>query len=512
MITRFSAAALTFVIATACSFGAPNLLIITVDDMNCDSVGVYGCPLTDITPNMDKLASEGIRFEMAHVQVGNCYPSRNVMFSGRFPHSSGVEGFYQVRDIKFPVMCDVMQKAGYYVGIRGKVSHSTPYQPYRWDNDLTKTPEGRQENIKDVPSYYRSTKRGIENAEKAGKPFVINVNISDPHKPFWKPSDQQTADKKASKVYSSEDVPVPGFLWDDGVVRQELALYYNSVSRADDAVGAVLKALDESGKSDETVVMFLSDHGMPLPFAKTQLYHHSTRTPWMVRWPGVVKPGSVDGDHMISAVDMLPTLCEIVGTEIPQGVEGRSFLPLIKGEKQDNRGFVIKEYNENAGGNRHPIRGVQTAEYLYLFNPWSDGTRRFKTATQGTSTYRQMVKLAKTDSKIAARLDLFDHRVVEELYDVMTDPDCLNNLVKSPEHADDLAALHRILGEWMKETNDPLLEAFNHRDNSKKLDELMTAIEDVAEKRRSERRRIKKDGNPKGKGKSNAKKNKKKSQ
>ena len=107
----------------------PNLLIITVDDMSCDSVGSFGCELSGTTPNSDKLAAQGMRFHYAHVQVGNCYPSRNVMFSGRYPHNTGVEGFYQVKDPQYPHLVDVMSEAGYFVAIRGKVSHSTPYQP-----------------------------------------------------------------------------------------------------------------------------------------------------------------------------------------------------------------------------------------------------------------------------------------------------------------------------------------------------------------------------------------------
>ena len=122
----------------------PNLLVITVDDMSCDSAGVFDGVIPDLTPNMDQLASEGLRFEMAHVQVGNCYPSRNVMFSGRYPHSSGCEGFYRVQN-DYPVFCDIMQKAGYYAAIRGKVSHSTPFQPYRWDTDLTINEDGSKE-------------------------------------------------------------------------------------------------------------------------------------------------------------------------------------------------------------------------------------------------------------------------------------------------------------------------------------------------------------------------------
>lgn len=108
----------------------PNILFISVDDMNCDSVGVYGCRLPGTTPNMDRLASQSLRFAHAHVIVGNCMPSRNAMFSGRYPHNNGVEGFYQVRNPDYPVLADLMQANGYFTGIRHKVSHSTPYHPY----------------------------------------------------------------------------------------------------------------------------------------------------------------------------------------------------------------------------------------------------------------------------------------------------------------------------------------------------------------------------------------------
>ena len=107
-----------------------NVLIITTDDMSCDSVGVYGAKLKGTTPNMDQLAAQSLRFNHAFVQVGNCMPSRNVLFSGRYPHNNRVEGFYQVPDPGYPVMSDLMKAGGYYTGIRGKVSHSTPYSPY----------------------------------------------------------------------------------------------------------------------------------------------------------------------------------------------------------------------------------------------------------------------------------------------------------------------------------------------------------------------------------------------
>jgi N-sulfoglucosamine sulfohydrolase len=131
----------------------PNILIITVDDMSADSLGAFGCKLPDTSPQIDKLAAQGMKFNLAHVQAGNCMPSRNVMWSGRYTHHNHIEGFYQVRDVDYPVLTDLMRSGGYFTGIRGKVAHSTPYSPYKWDIDLDTAPDGTKVHGKDAPSY-----------------------------------------------------------------------------------------------------------------------------------------------------------------------------------------------------------------------------------------------------------------------------------------------------------------------------------------------------------------------
>ena len=462
----------------------PNILLLTVDDMSCDSVGVYGCKLPGTTPHMDRLAAQSLRFAHAHTTVGNCMPCRNVMFSGLHSHNNKVEGFYQVKNPGWPHLVDLMKASGYFTGIRGKVSHSSPYQPFAWDAILDALPDGTKAHIKDVRSYGAATTAGITQAKAAKKPFCLVVNISDPHKPFWKgPNDPH----KPSRIYTADEVPIPGFLFDDPQVREELALYYTSVRRADDAVGAVLKALETSGEADNTVVMFMSDHGMPLPFAKTQLYHHSTRTPWMVRWPGVTRPGSVDKQHMISVVDFLPTVLDIIGIKHPKRLDGRSYLPLLKGDTQPSRGHVIKEYNENSGRSRDPMRAIQTKRFLYLFNPWSNGERVFATATTGTATFRRLAALAKTNNKLASRLDLYKHRVPEELYDVVKDPDCLHNLIDSPQHLAELKRLRAKLDAELVKSKDPILEAFRKREDR----EFVEAYVQQLEKEAGERKRNK---------------------
>jgi N-sulfoglucosamine sulfohydrolase len=468
----------------------PNILLVTVDDMSCDSVGVFGCKLPGTTPNMDRLAAQSLRFAHAHVTVGNCMPCRNVLLSGLYSHNNQIEGFYQVKNPGWPHMVDLMKASGYFTGIRGKVSHSAPYQPYAWDANLDTLPDGSRAHNKDAESYGLSTADGIAQAKAAKKPFCLVVNISDPHKPFWSKTRGGGKDVHVpSRIFKPREVPIPGFLFDDPQVRAELALYYSSVRRGDDCVGKVLAALDASGEAKNTVVIFLSDHGMPLPFAKTQLYHHSTHTPWMIRWPGVTKAGAIDEKHMISAVDFLPTVLDIVGAEHPQRLDGRSFLPLLHGKKQSNREHVIKEYNENAGASRDPMRAIQTKRYLYLFNPWSNGKRVFATATTGTVTYRRMAALASSDKNLAARLDLYKHRVPEELYDVANDPDCLVNLIAHPNHQAALPALHAELEAWMKRTQDPMLEVFQKRADANFREAYVRKVEKEALERRANRRR-----------------------
>lgn len=498
------------------SFSAPpNLLIITTDDMSCDSVGVYGCKLKDTTPNMDRLAAQSLRFNHAHVVVGNCMPSRNVMWSGKYPHNNRIEGFRAMGKMEknYPVLGDLMKDAGYFTAIRHKVSHSTPYSPFPWDLVLG---DERRDNVKNAASWGAAAAKGIAAAKQAGKPFCLMLNIADPHKPFYAEGKGGVTipdDDVPSKVFTPEEVPIPGFLHDDPVIRKELAHYYSSVRRADDGVGAILEALKASGQDENTIILFLSDHGMPLPFAKTQLYHHSSRTPLMIRWPGVTKAGAVDDAHMISTVDLLPTILDMLGIEsshlaprderdassankataasnatsanapsssrgaMTATFDGTSFAAVLKGESQPERTMVFKEHNENAGGQNSPMRAVQTKEWLYIFSPWSNGTRVMSGATNGTSTARQMRVLAKDNEQIAARIDLFDHRVPEEAYEVRYDPDALTNLIAKPENAAQVATLEKALEDWMVKTNDPLLEVFRKRDDAAFREQYMKQLE-----------------------------------
>jgi len=487
LISLLSLSAFVASPALAADAKKPNVLIITVDDMSADSLGAFGCMLPGTSPNIDRLAAQGMQFRRAHVVVGNCMPSRNVMWSGLYPHNNGVEGFYQVPDAKHLHLADLMQRAGYFTAIQHKVSHSTPYAPYRaWDLNLDVGPDRKPRDVKAAKSYGDGAAQAIDAARAAGKPFCLVMNIADPHKPFFAEGNRGETipdENRPTQVFEPDEVPIPGFLFDDPVVRKELSNYYSSVRRADDCVGVILAALDAAGRRDDTLIMFLSDHGMPLPFAKTQLYHHSTHTPLLFVVPGVTKPGTADDEHLVSAVDLLPTLLELTGVEHPGTMDGRSFAPLLRGDKQAGRDVVVKEYNENAGRSRDPMRGLQTRKYLYLFNAWSSGSRIMATATTGTPTYRRMAELAKSDAQIAARHKLYQFRVPEELYDVENDPDCLVNLIDESSHTQELAKLRSTLEGWMVDTADPMLEVFRKRDDAAFREAYVVAQEKEAETR-----------------------------
>jgi N-sulfoglucosamine sulfohydrolase len=438
--------------------------------MNADSIGAFGCDVPGTTPHLDRLAGQGMRFERAHVTIAVCQPCRNVLHSGLYPHRSLGEGFHNIRQADAPTLLETLTAAGYRCGILGKVGHSTPKPGLAWhmSHDAGELGAGR-----DPASYGRYAREFIDAAGEAGQPFFLMANSHDPHRPFAG-SDQEKGRFKnpptpPSRWFKPDDVRVPGFLPDLPAIRLEIAEYYSSVRRCDDTLGAVLAAVDAAGRAGDTLVIFLSDHGMALPFAKTNCYLHSTRTPCIVRWPGIVEPGRVEREHFISGIDIFPTIAQACGLPAPQGVDGFSFLPLLRGRKQEGRGMVFTQFHETSGRNRYPMRAVHDGRFGYIFNAWSDGRRVFRNESQSGRTMKAMREAAKEGSAIAARVDLFLHRTVEELYDFENDPDALRNLAGAPQYQAQADRLRAALEAWMVRTADPALEAFRHRDDPQAL-------------------------------------------
>ncbi len=448
-----------------------NILLFTADDLNCDTVGCFGGKVPDLTPNLNAFAAEGVRFAAGHVNAAICQPSRGVLATGRYGHNSGVMGFMHTNR-EIPTVMQTLRDAGYLTGILGKVDHSTPKVSYTWDfvHDQNELGNGRDPEI-----YYRYCQEFLARCRREEKPFYFMVNSHDPHRPYHIPGQPIPGAREPSKTYTPAAVPVPGFVPDLPGVREELSYYLNSVRRLDDTFGKTMQALQESGFAQNTLVMFLSDNGIAIPFAKCNAYLASTRTPWIVRWPGVVKGGSLDRQHMISGIDFFPTVLEAAGLPVASGLDGFSFLPLLQGGEQSGRDQVFTQIDMKAGGDAVPMRCVQNQRLGYIFSPWSDGKFVYRNNNEGL-TMKAMVEAAKTDPRAAERVRMFRYRTFEELYDLQNDPDCLNNLVDKPDRKDDLDRMRSELHAWMKRTHDPLLPAFENRTNREKVEAVLTSV------------------------------------
>lgn len=438
----------------------PNILFITADDMNHDSAGCYGCPIRDLTPNLDRLASEGMWFQYAYSTVAVCQPVREIMHTGLYPHRNGAMGFFPLKP-EVRTLNQQLHDAGYLISMFGKNPHYMPEEKFCVDDAET--------GISRSPARLAAaTKKFLGMAREQNRPFFHHVNCTDPHRGFIGadgPDDLAHGDAPSRWIEPGELTGVPGFLEDLPEVRREMAQYYTSVRRLDDCVGAVLQALKDEGFADNTIVMFYGgDHGMAFPFAKSNDYEDSSRGALILRWPGVIKPGGVDRDHLVSTLDFTPTLLDAAKLPAIPDMDGRSFLPALRGEKMTGWDRVFTFYNQSSGGNWLLMRCIRTKDRSYIWNAWSDGKMEYKAENMGGLTWKAMLQAAGTNPEIKARCDFYLHRAPEEFYDMTNDRHERNNLIADPTRQSEIESMRGGLLELMQRTGDPLAEAFAHRD------------------------------------------------
>jgi N-sulfoglucosamine sulfohydrolase len=438
-----------------------NILFFTADDMNYNSTAVFGGPIKDLTPNVDLLASEGLRFEHAYSTVAVCQPVRQTMFCGLYPHRSGSMGFFGVKP-GVRTLNQQLRDAGYLISRFGKANHLRPWDQFCFDVE--------DDTISRRPTKLaEATRSFLRKAREEGRPFFHNVNCYDPHRPFIGmkgPDDLAEGETPSRYVKTGEITEVPGFLEDLPEIRRELAGYYTNVRRLDDAVGAVLAVLKEEGFADNTIVVFYGgDHGMSFPFAKSNNYENSSRGALIVRWPGVTKPGSLDRNHMVSTLDFTPTILDAAKLPAIPNIDGRSFLPALKSETMPGWDHVFTVYNAAYGNNWLPMRCMRTKDHSYIWNAWSNGTKKYATENMAGLTWKAMLAAAETNPTIKARTDLYSLRVPEEFYDLTNDRCERKNLIADPKHQAEVESMRKDLLSMMQRTEDPFADAFAHRDN-----------------------------------------------
>ena len=387
--------------------------------------------------------------------------------TGRYPHRNGAPGFDPISP-DVPTLQEQLRKAGYLNAILGKEKHLKPMERFCWDFCIREEQLSSGLGIgRDPERYYRYTSEFLAKAKEEDKPFFLMANSHDPHRPFAD-SEQEKRSwgrdlPKFTRKILPEDATVPNFLFDLPEVRLEMSEYYTSVHRCDQSVGAVLKALDESGFSENTLVLFISDNGISIPFAKSNCYLNSNKTPWIMRWPGHIKPGSVDNTHFVSGIDYMPTILQALNLPEVPGMDGSSFLAILNGEQQEQRTVVFTEFNKIFAGKKYPMRCVQDERYGYIVNFWSDGDFQIAGDALSGRTFQAMNQAALSNEAIAKRMDLFKFRVAEELYDFKNDPDGLVNLIDEPNIRHEKQRLKELLHAEMKRSEDPLCNEFENR-------------------------------------------------
>ncbi len=439
-----------------------NVLLLLADDMNYNTIGCYGCPVDDISPNLDRLASEGMRFDNAHVTIAVCQPSRQCLLTGLYPHHNGALGFDPIRE-DVTTLPEILREHGYYNGIIGKTKHCMPEHKFAWDYfDNTFTAEKGQGRSPYI--YGKDAAEFFQNAKEQGKPFFLMANSHDPHRPFAGSQDELTRfygyHTWASRYYKPEEAWVPGFLPDLPEIRTELAQYYSSCHRCDETMGEILKALDESGMAEDTLVIFMSDNGMAFPFSKANCYLNSTRTPFIARWPKHIEPNSWNKDDYIAGVDYMDTILEALGISYDGPSDGRSYLPLLEGKTQENRDTIYTQFNTTAAKKSFPMRCVQSRQYGYIFNAWADGETLYRNESMSGLTYKAMAEAGQENEEIAERVNFFNHRVREEFYNFAEDPDALHNLIDDPEYQEMIAEYRKMLHGYLESSEDPQLPCF----------------------------------------------------
>lgn len=421
----------------------PNILFILSDDQSYPFLSCYGD--TNVkTPNVDKLAAEGMKFHRFFTAAPQCVPSRAAFLTGRSPVADRITRFSSPlpRDvITFPEV--LKEKAGYFVGVCGRTYHldgSAGRGSNAELNDMLK-----QHGLKTFPERYDYVKTGSDTqaveqmaeflAQKpADKPFCLWLNFSDPHHPW---TAKEYAPDPATLKLPAHWPDLPG-------MRRELADYCGECNRVDESTGKALKILADRGFAQNTLVIFAGDNGLALPHGKGSLYDPGANVPFVVRWPGVVKPGT-ESRALLSGEDLGPTLLAAVGLEVPQKMTGVSFLPLLRGEQFTPRKYIFIERGPHGSA---PVkvdmkssgydlsRAVRSDRYKLIYNctPWipyqpvdSSGGEAWKQITEAHAAGKLALALSATYFTTP--------RPVYELYDLQADPSELKNISGNPEVA-----------------------------------------------------------------------------
>lgn len=426
----------------------PNIVFVTCHDLG-RFLGCYGVE-TVHTPSVDALAADSVVFNQAYCTAPQCSPARSSLFTGRYPHANGVMGLTQP-----PFDWDLNDGEQHIAQTLGDLGYRTSlvgihHESKTGDNDFIAKTLGfdvvqqRGQRGEDVTALAVAQ---IEELTSQDQPFYLQVGYLEPHRLRTrerKEDDYQGFIGDYLEPDSSRGTTVPGYLVDDELGRAEIAELQGAVRYLDQQMGALHEALTRAGVADDTIFVFITDHGLALPRAKCSLYDPGIEVAFFMRCPRLGWDGGTRRDELVSGVDLVPTLLDVVGAEAPHELHGRSLVPLLNGDETAWRDELFAEFTFHEYYD--PRRCVRTDQYKLIVN---------FTVAPGfmdcSSSWRPRTK------PIAPVNNPAGFHPPVELYDLASDPLEMTNVANDPALADIRQDLLARLDSWMRDTGDPLL-------------------------------------------------------
>ena len=419
---------------TAATPPRPNIVVFIADDHSQADSQPYGS--TEVrTPQMARLAADGMKFTHAFVASPSCGPSRTALLTGLWSARNGAEPNHKPKNPGVASLPPVLHALGYETAAIGKVAHNTFAKDHGFD--IIAGPHPGFSETAAVATFLANRDRS--------KPLCLFVGTRHPHT-VW----------SADRTYDPANVQIPRIHVDTPTTREERASYLTDVTKADTLLGEV-RALARENLSADTIFVYTADHGAAWPFSKWTLYDAGIRTSLLVAWPGQLKPGSTS-DAMVCWPDLLPTFIELAGGRVPAGIDGKSFAGILRGTATTHRDRVFATHSGDGDFNVYPIRAVRTRDWKYLRNLHPEFQHHThisrSSGPSGLVYWKTWLAAAETDPNAAAIVKRYSARPAEELYDLATDPHEQHNLAADPKQAARLASLRADLDAWMKQQGD----------------------------------------------------------
>ena len=405
----------------------PNIIEVICHDLG-QYVGCLGAPIE--TPNIDGLAADGVLFSSYACTAAQCSPSRGSIMTGRYPHNNGLVGLAHIgwelgaNEVTLPMY---LNRAGYHTRLIGHQHENTevPMLGYQV-----------HDNVKiDALSVADALGEFLRGDAQSRQPFFVSCGITEPHRPY---------EREGYDRDDPDTLEVLPYLPDRPGIREDLAGLHGLIWRLDEAVGRMRELLEASGLADNTIFVFTTDHGIAMPRAKGTCYDPGIGTTLIVRWPAQFSGGRVQ-DELLTNCDLLPTILDLAGADVPEHVEGRSFLELLdEDDRYEPRDHIFAEMSWHDQYN--PMRAVRTNRYKYVRN---FGRRPL---------VYMPADIYVAPAGEAMKEDFYNEvRPREELYDLDRDPLEMSNVIDGEAYDDIAWTLRTRVHNWMVETNDPLL-------------------------------------------------------